>query len=815
MQHANYWKAISQATIQLLLLFGVCLFVSAPALADSPLAVLNSERNQGAYSEQHIGEYDEDWNSFKRTFETANVRYDQLRDSDLMAGGSKLSAYKVIVLPFLIDLPNESLAHLKDYVANGGKIIITDGCGTPSQTAQETMSLAGVQVNGHYTMQEAKQLVWPRNPFPFSQDFAVGTLTADVATLARARVIARWMDAQGKESGIAIAGQSGSAYIGWAPGLQGELSANAQILSLVLEEASPGITQQAAVQISFADYQTIQQELEYLEKRTDEVIKTAKQADLAVPFKAIQENCDSAVSHVQNFHKAYKERRFYEADAEVSAARHEFALAFAKAMPTRPVEARAVWLDRGTIIATKNEQGMRELFDKLKAAHINSVYFETNNAGFTMYPSRLAVQNPQLGGWDALKTAVDLAHERGMELHAWLWIFNVGNERHNPIIGKELEYPGPVLSSKKLSWALAGKQGSFFAHNQHEYWVDPANLEARQYCKDLALEVVNRYPVDGFQYDYIRYPFNYKPNQMGWDWTGRLRFERETGLCLDTLDDEAVQVWQAWRIAQVNSFVEDTSLALRRARPGIRLSAAVYGTPRRLRCGNIQQEWETWVQRGWIDTINPMTYVATAKDLQISGNNCREASEDKALVFPGISIRQLDTAGFVEQLDTSRAIGTLGTTLFAVAQLDDKKLNLLRIGPYRKEAMMTPQADPIRAGQLLVDDFVATVNRYLHDPSKRVISDTASTNEVVRDIDAVQKEVHQLTANSDAANINNVRQHVNELSHQVKEWLRIEAFAQRGFRAQYIINYLSQVESILTYAAHRIQSQSNSVATSP
>ncbi|MBY0357494.1 MAG: family 10 glycosylhydrolase [Candidatus Obscuribacterales bacterium] len=812
MRYAGSWKVITTKLARFLPAAIISLFslATTPAWADSPLAVLNSERNHSAYSEQHIGDYDEDWSAFKRTFETANVRYDQLRDSDITSGSAKLSAYKVIVLPFLIDIPADAIHHLRDYVAAGGKLVITDGCGVPTGNAQEAIALCGAQVSGHSTMQEAKQFVWPRTPFALNQDFAVGTLVADLITHNPSGTIASWLDKQGKESGIAIAGKSGNAYIGWAPGLQGELSSNAQILSLILEEACPGITQQAAVQISFAEFQNIEQELAYLQKRTDEIIKTAKQADLAVSFKLIQENYDAAIAHVENFYKAYKERRFYEADAEVSAARHEYALAFAKAMPTRPVECRALWLDRGTIVACKNEQGLRELFDKLNSAHINIVYFETNNAGFTMYPSRYALQNPQIGTWDALSSAIQLAHERGMELHAWLWNFNVGNERHNPIIGKELEYPGPVLSNKKMSWALAGKQGSLFAHNQHEYWVDPANLEARQYCRNLCLEVVSRYPVDGLQYDYIRYPFNYKPNQMGWDWSGRLRFERETGLSLDNLDEETAQVWQAWRIAQVNAFVEETSNLLRKTRPGIRITAAVYGTPRRLRCGNIQQEWESWIQRGWIDAINPMTYVATAKDLQIAGNNCREASEDKALVFPGISIRQLDTAGFIEQLDTARAIGTLGTTFFAAAQLDDKKLELLRIGPYRKQALMTPQSDPIKAGQLLIDDFIATVNRYLHDPSKRVISDTASTNEVVKEIDAIQKEMHSLATQSSAQDINNVREHIAKLNHLVKDWLRIEAFAQRGFRAQYIISYLSQVESILTYAAHRSQTHFSS-----
>jgi uncharacterized lipoprotein YddW (UPF0748 family) len=148
-----------------------------------------------------------------------------------------------------------------------------------------------------------------------------------------------------------------------------------------------------------------------------------------------------------------------EADERLQKARQDFAMAFAQAMPVRPVEARCIWLDRGTIVATKSPKGMADLFDKLKSAGINVVYFETNNAGFTMYPSKMASQNPETLGWDPFGTALAEARKRKMEFHAWFWIFNVGNAKHNPIIGKEADYPGPVLTSHDFTWALTSSIG--------------------------------------------------------------------------------------------------------------------------------------------------------------------------------------------------------------------------------------------------------------------------------------------------------------------------------------------------------------------
>lgn len=804
-----------RGALRLLALFFAVLCVVCmtwPAYAASPVAVIRSDRNAAGYQDQHLGQFDEAWLAFRQTMQAANVRFDLLGDAEISAGPAKLKEYKIIVFPLLVDLPPEAVFSLTEYLKGGGKIMITDGGGSPSQSAQALTKIAGAIVYKHDTMTDGKQLVWKRDPLPLTQDFAVGTVFSAVTPSEGAQTLANWVNPDGTESGAAIIRRNNGIYFTWAPGLQGEISINASLLSMAMEELVAGVTQQAAVQISFADYQTINQELDYLTKRTDEAITTARQADLAVPFKIIQQNYESALAHSKAFQDAYKAREFYRADEELAFARRDFSLAFAQSMPVRPVEARSVWLDRGTIVSTRNAAGMSALFDKLKAAGINVVYFETNNAGFTMFPSRVSTQNPDTVGWDPLGTAVREAHKRGMELHSWCWIFAVGNLRHNPIIGRDPDYPGPVLSTNDFSWALAGSTGSLLPKDQPEYWIDPANLEGRQWIKNLLTEVVQRYPVDGLQLDYIRYPFNARGKDMGFDWVGRTRFEQETGLSLDKLDDETRQVWQAWKIAQVNDFVKDVSTTLKKMKPGFRISAAVYGTPRRLRIGQIQQEWETWVANGWVDTINPMTYVQTPGELSIMAGNVRESSADKALVYPGLSIRQLDTAGLIEQLDTSRVIGTLGTTMFAVAQLDEKKLEILKMGPYRKQPLLTPQSQPVRASRLLVDDFAAMVNRYLQDPKKRILSDQASTNEVLQQLMDVQRQMHALNDGADPAKIESVSKQIVSLHNLIKDWLRLEAFVQRGFRAQYIANYLSQVEAIMSYAAHRARTNEQLVA---
>lgn len=802
------FKTSSLLKSKLLISFSFVFFLmhmngALAAKKTSPLAVVQSIHNANAYQEQHLGTFKDDYKEFKRNLSAANVRYDELFDSTFSNADIKLSQYKVIVVPMLVDLPSAIVSRLKEYYKGGGKIVITDGGGTPQSGASSLISLAGVQVESQMNFKNPTKLAWTDTPLPIEADFAVGSTVAKLNLDSGVRTLAKWKTEAKENAGAAIVRRSNSAFISWTPGLQGELTSNSRFLSMTLDELSPGITQEAVVQISFAEYKSIKAELAYLTKRTEESIKTAAQAEFAVSTTEIRDNFRKAKEKVELFHTAYKARQFQVADEHLNKARYLFALAFAQSMPVRAVEARSIWLDRGTIVATKNPQGMRGLFEKLKKAGINVVYFETNNAGFTMYPSEFTDQNPETVGWNPLKIACEEAKKHRMEIHPWIWVFSVGNSRHNPIINKAADYPGPVLMRNDFNWAMASKTGTLRPPRQTEYWLDPSNPQCRQYVKNLIKEVITKFDVDGVQLDYIRYPFNNKGSEVGFNWYSRVKFEQQTGMSLDVLDNQTRQLFIAWKVQQVNQLVKEVSDMVRQMQPKLRISAAVYAFPRRMRNNAIQQEWETWVANGWVDTLNPMTYANNAKKLSIMADYVRESTADKALVYPGLAIMRVDTAGMIEQLDTARATGTLGTTIFAMAHLDEKRRKLLEVGPYRRKTLLTPQSQPIKASRFLVDDFAAMVNRYIHDPDTHILSDTASTNDVISQIESLQETMHELNQSAASEKIDRIREDVSHLHNTVKEWLRLEAFIQRGFRAQYIVSYLSQVEAILSYASHR------------
>jgi uncharacterized lipoprotein YddW (UPF0748 family) len=373
-------------------------------------------------------------------------------------------------------------------------------------------------------------------------------------------------------------------------------------------------------------------------------------------------------------------------------ARREFALAreewinarellwnnFPTDRPIAQPEIRAIWLDRGSIVRAGSRAGLAQIFDQLAAAGINTVFFETVNAGYPIYPSRVAPQqNPLTRHWDPLEAAVDLAHERGIELHAWVWVFAAGNQRHNAILNQPLDYLGPILEAHPM-WANYDHRGEIIPVGQTKPFLDPANPQVRSYLLRLFEEIVSNYEVDGLQLDYIRYPFQ-DPSarrSYGYGFASRQQFQARTGVDPTTISPSDRHLWQQWtefRTEQINSFVADTSRLLRQRRPELILSAAVFAISEHERIQKIQQNWEIWAQRGDVDLIVPMSYAMDTNRLQRLARPWLQEDADlgSTLIVPSIRLLNLPESATLDQIQALRDMPAGGYSLFAAENLNE------------------------------------------------------------------------------------------------------------------------------------------------
>lgn len=480
-------------------------------------------------------------------------------------------------------------------------------------------------------------------------------------------------------------------------------------------------------------------------------------------------------------------------------------------------EIRAMWLDRGTIVQAGSEQGLAKVFDRLAQAGINTVFFEVVNAGYTIYPSQVAPeQNPLTKGWDPLAAAVKLAHERGMELHAWVWTFAIGNQRHNTILNQPPNYLGPVLTANP-SWANYDRQGNIIPVGQTKPFLDPANPEARRYLLKLFAEIVSRYKVDGLQLDYIRYPFQDPRRDFvyGYGSAARQQFQQLTGVDPINISPSS-PLWQKWtefRTEQVNSFVAEVSQMLRQKRSNLILSVAVFGYPEAQRIQNLQQHWEVWARRGDVDLILPMAYAQdTNRFQQLAQPWLVNDSLGGTLVLPGILLLNLPELSAIDQIQLVRDSPNGGYALFAMEHLSNSLqtiFNNTQATVRRDSKEPSPLRQPFAAAANRLTilqkewNWLLGSNQLVMSPSDRSQYNTQSAE--------LLKAFNSLAEKQNASNFEAAKKALTLFRFQFSGWMRLHSM-KNNYQVQTWNNRLTSLERLLNYGERIVLKRSNSNA---
>jgi len=158
-------------------------------------------------------------------------------------------------------------------------------------------------------------------------------------------------------------------------------------------------------------------------------------------------------------------------------------------------------LDSGT-----QRSELIRLLDELQAVGVNAVMFQVRSECDAMYASTIEPWSFWLTGgqgrapnpfYDPLQFAVQEAHKRGMELHAWF----------NPYRSVR-EVGNYTNASNHVSVA----HPDWIIRNTNLKVLDPGLPMVRSYVTSVIMDVVNRYDVDGVHFD--DYFYSYPPNQI-------------------------------------------------------------------------------------------------------------------------------------------------------------------------------------------------------------------------------------------------------------------------------------------------------------
>ncbi|WP_328832508.1 family 10 glycosylhydrolase [Streptomyces sp. NBC_00252] len=278
--------------------------------------------------------------------------------------------------------------------------------------------------------------------------------------------------------------------------------------------------------------------------------------------------------------------------------------------PRALTEMRGVWL---ATVANRDwpsrpgltpAQQRAELIAHLDTAvrdRLNTVMFQVRPTADALWPSPYEPWSQYLTGtqgkspgWDPLKTAVEEAHVRGLQLHAWFNPYRVAN--NTDLTKLVASHP----ARKHPDWVVAygGK-----------LYYNPGLPQVRAFVEDAILDAVKKYPVDGVHFDDYFYPYPV------------------AGQTFD--DDAAYDAYgggfgdrAAWRRDNIDKLIRETAARIERVRPGTRFGISPFGVWRNsatdprgsdTRAGvqtydDLCADTRKWVRENWIDYIVPQLY---------------------------------------------------------------------------------------------------------------------------------------------------------------------------------------------------------------
>jgi len=280
--------------------------------------------------------------------------------------------------------------------------------------------------------------------------------------------------------------------------------------------------------------------------------------------------------------------------------RGDFTQAIAQVTQARDLAQRAYWASfssrcpeiRGVWAYPWSQPDWESTMARLAAANFNVVFPYVCSAGVAYYPSSVLPRSTQYDQ-DYLAQACAAAQRHGLALHPRLLALQ-------------------CLFSSAETKASVAEQGRLMVNSQGETmdWLCPSDPRNYEQLLVVATEIVMRYPVQGIQLDYFRYP----TTDACLCPRCRLQFERDTSVRIsqwpqDVLTGSHQGRFLQWRKELLTDLLRALRAQLRALRPEVQLSVAVYpdwSRHQRL----VGQDPITWADKGLVDFICPMNYTA-------------------------------------------------------------------------------------------------------------------------------------------------------------------------------------------------------------
>jgi uncharacterized lipoprotein YddW (UPF0748 family) len=348
-------------------------------------------------------------------------------------------------------------------------------------------------------------------------------------------------------------------------------------------------------------------------------------------------------------------------------------------------EFRGLWItrfDRTRFGYTVTRSDLDAIVDKAAAAHFNALLFQVRGTADAYYSSTLEPWAARLTGsttktlgvnpgFDPLAYLITRAHQSGLQVHAYInifptWLCGVGA-------------PPSTTTPQHLFWTLSHSATTWSAWRIYSdldtpmnldtcsdyLWATPALSLTRDHITAVAVDIVQRYDVDGLHLDLIRYPnstYSFDPYTM-----------QAFSEALQISPTLTITAWRPdFQRAQINAIMQQIYSVTTAIKPDLLVSAAVWFSYTD-GYNNYFQDSKGWLANGFIDANLPMLYSSDIlNDLPAWTTRAQGFLDDAhgRYVFPGISANYTDVHEIISRIEAARSLGAKGVALFSYGAMN-------------------------------------------------------------------------------------------------------------------------------------------------
>ena len=276
-------------------------------------------------------------------------------------------------------------------------------------------------------------------------------------------------------------------------------------------------------------------------------------------------------------------------------------------------EMRAVWISylefANAKVEKKTEKQFQawvdKMFDKCVSMNMNAVVVQVRPFGDALYASKyfpwskyISGKQGKNPGYDPLEYMVEAAHDRGLQIHAWLNPYRVTLGETN------ISALSSDNQARKWRKSSASKKRNVLTYGGNLYY-NPAKSDVRNLIVNGVMEIVENYDVDGIHFDDYFYPTLGSNYKKVFDYT---EYKSYVSACKANSTTPASIV--TWRRKNVNKLVSAVYKAIKEENKEVQFGISPAGNINNLYASDrYYVDVKTWMKsEKYVDYVCPQIY---------------------------------------------------------------------------------------------------------------------------------------------------------------------------------------------------------------